>query len=71
MVKYISEFHRYENESETLRCVEHCTTDSQCLSNKCFDKCCVFNDETPVVHCDDIYSPPMYFKRKKLIYALW
>eukprot|EP00833_Pecoramyces_ruminatium_P014520 jgi/Orpsp1_1/1188552/evm.model.d7180000065679.1 len=33
-----------------------CTADSQCLSNKCIDNYCVFNDETPIVHCDDIYT---------------
>ncbi|KAL6597636.1 hypothetical protein LY90DRAFT_513289 [Neocallimastix californiae] len=33
----------------------NCTADSDCLSNKCLKNVCVFNDENPIVHCDDIY----------------
>lgn len=33
----------------------NCTTNSDCLSNKCLKNVCVFNDENPIVHCDDIY----------------
>jgi len=29
-----------------------------------FGNCCIFNDETQVVHCDDIYSPPLLFKER-------
>jgi len=34
---------------------DNCTNDSQCLSNKCIDNCCIFNDKVPIVHCDNIY----------------
>lgn len=33
----------------------NCTSNSDCLSNKCLKSVCVFNDENPIVHCDDIY----------------
>jgi len=39
-------------------------TDSQCLSKKCFSYYCVFNGETLVVHCDDIYFLPGLFKKE-------
>ncbi|KAG4095489.1 hypothetical protein H8356DRAFT_1427093 [Neocallimastix lanati (nom. inval.)] len=33
----------------------NCTSNSDCLSNKCLKSVCVFNDDNPIVHCDDIY----------------
>jgi len=30
---------------------EKCTPDSQCLSNKCVDNHCVFNEVTPITRC--------------------
>jgi len=46
-------------------CVSYeCTTDSECLSNKCINNYCVFNEETPLVHCDDIYIQPSLFKKR-------
>jgi len=35
---------------------EECNSDSQCLSNKCFNHHCAFNEDTPIIHCDSIYS---------------
>jgi len=32
-----------------------CTNNSQCLSNECINNYCIFNDEEPIVHCDNIY----------------
>jgi len=40
-----------------------CTSDSECLSNKCFKNHCVFDEETPLVHCDNIYSAPTLFRK--------
>jgi len=34
----------------------NCSNDSDCLSNKCFNNYCIFNNETPIVHCDSIYT---------------
>jgi len=31
-----------------------CNNDSECLSNKCYKNHCMYNNETPIVHCDDI-----------------
>jgi len=65
LIKYISLTFPYDEiKLEKPNCLEKCTTDSQCLSNKCFYNCCVFNDETPIVHCDDIYSRPTLFKER-------
>lgn len=32
-----------------------CTSDSQCLTNKCINRFCVFNKENPTEYCTDIY----------------
>ena len=65
MIKYITETCTYDElKTYNSGCINKCTSDSQCLSNKCSRNCCVFNDETPVVHCDDIYTPPLYFKER-------
>ena len=44
------------------KCSSICKYDSDCLSNKCVNKFCVFNDETPIVHCDDIYTEPGFLR---------
>ena len=33
-----------------------CTSDSQCLTNKCIDHICIFNEENPIEFCTDIYK---------------
>jgi len=38
----------------------NCNNNSECLSNKCDKKHCIFNDENPIVHCDDIYSNDLF-----------
>ncbi|ORX61227.1 hypothetical protein BCR36DRAFT_365806 [Piromyces finnis] len=32
-----------------------CTSDSQCLTNKCIEGVCIFNEENPTEYCTDIY----------------
>jgi len=32
-----------------------CTSDSQCLTNKCIDGVCIFNEEDPTEFCTSIY----------------
>jgi len=49
----------YDNSLVSVKC----TFDSECLSNKCFNNHCVFNEETPIVHCDNIYSGPTLFRK--------
>jgi len=43
-----------------------CNTDSDCLSNKCANKHCVYNQEEPVMHCDSVYSFGSIFVDDKL-----
>ena len=40
--------------------VMECKTNSDCLSNKCVNKNCTYNEEDPIIHCDDIYTPPKF-----------
>jgi len=44
------------------KCSSICKNDSDCLSNKCVNNFCVFNDETPIEHCDDIYTEPGFLR---------
>jgi len=46
-----------------------CTTDSQCLTNKCFNNYCVFNKETPTEFCTDIYSFSMIFGKRSYMHC--
>jgi len=41
-----------------------CTTDSECLSNKCSNNYCVFNEETPIIHCDNIYIYNLHYLKR-------
>ena len=43
-----------------------CNADSDCLSNKCANKHCVYNQEEPVMHCDSVYSFGSIFVDDKL-----
>jgi len=43
--------------------------DLECLSNKCYKNNCMFNDETPIVHCDDIYSNKWYLQPSSYMYC--
>ena len=40
-----------------------CNSDSQCLTNKCIDGYCIFNDKDPCEFCTDIYSNTLFFGR--------
>jgi len=39
-----------------------CTSDSQCLTNKCIDGFCIFNEENPTEFCADIYINLLIFR---------
>ncbi|ORX78030.1 hypothetical protein BCR32DRAFT_270279 [Anaeromyces robustus] len=41
-----------------------CEYDSQCLSNKCMNNHCIFNDNNPIEHCDSIYSYNKFLDRR-------
>ena len=53
IIKYITDTCRINNIND---CKTNCTTNLECLSNKCFNNKCIFNNENPIVHCDDIYD---------------
>jgi len=38
----------------------NCNNDSECLSNKCYKSHCVYNNETSIDHCIDIYSYDLF-----------
>lgn len=42
-----------------------CKTDLQCLSNKCINNHCIFNEKEPIIHCDNIYSFNVIFNKRK------
>ena len=52
MIKYITDTCRYDNIDY---CITNCTINSECLSNKCYNNKCIFNEENPIIHCDNIY----------------
>jgi len=33
------------------------------LSNKCYNNYCLFNNETLIIHCDNIYIKPTLYKK--------
>jgi len=41
-----------------------CNADSDCLSNKCINKQCTYNDDEPIIHCDDTYVPGFLFIKR-------
>ncbi|OUM58163.1 hypothetical protein PIROE2DRAFT_16642 [Piromyces sp. E2] len=38
-----------------------CTSNSQCLSNKCVDGACIYNEENPIEFCTSIYHSIFFF----------
>jgi len=57
---YTHEYVKFKNPPDKKcydnRCVSiKCHNDSECLYNKCIDNFCIFNEEAPVVHCDNVY----------------
>jgi len=45
----------------------NCTDDSNCLSNKCFNNACIFNEENPIVYCTNEYSYNAFWNRRKSV----
>ncbi|ORX33469.1 hypothetical protein BCR36DRAFT_412123 [Piromyces finnis] len=71
MIKYITYTCSYDNiisgKCSDKTCDDYgnytyntCKNDSECLSNKCFNNFCMFNEENPIDHCDDVYIKPFY-----------
>lgn len=41
---------------ESIYCSFKCTKDSDCLYNKCINNVCVYNEESSIIHCEEIYN---------------
>ncbi|ORX49672.1 hypothetical protein BCR36DRAFT_412649 [Piromyces finnis] len=46
-----------------------CTSDSQCLTNKCIDGLCIFNEENPTEFCTSIYKFSIIFGRHSYMHC--
>jgi len=46
-----------------------CNNDSECLSNKYYRNHCAYNNETPIVHCDNIYSNKLFLGESSYMYC--
>jgi len=55
--------HSYDNKNKICRVAISftCTSDLQCLTNKCFNNICIFNEENPIDFCADIYSYFLFY----------
>jgi len=47
----------------------NCNNDSECLSNKCYENHCVYNEETPIVYCSDIYTDKLFVGKSSYMYC--
>lgn len=45
----IEEWENYTRSVDGVEYISICRNDSECLSNKCFDNYCIFNEEVPIV----------------------
>lgn len=82
-IKYIVEIFKYNNDIYILgnglsnKCYNgqwdsvKCIAYSQYLSNQYINNFCSFNDETPIIHCDDVYSHGTLFTKKKSLYMYY
>jgi len=71
---YISKSHRYNEDLKLISerniwyfnrntdFIYNCTSNSQCLTNKCIDGVCIFNEENPFEFCTDIYINLFFFR---------
>jgi len=46
-----------------------CNKDSECLSNKCYNNHCCFNNENEIEHCDNIYSNSLFLGESSYMYC--
>jgi len=46
-----------------------CNNDTECLSNKYYENHCVYNDETPIIHCSDIYLDNFFSGKNSYMYC--
>ncbi|ORX51030.1 hypothetical protein BCR36DRAFT_397246 [Piromyces finnis] len=55
----------YNNEKEECKIFisYKCNSDSQCLTNKCIDGMCIYNEENPTEFCTDVYINSIFGRR--------
>jgi len=63
VIKYIVNTCRNDNTNE---CIKKCNINSECLSNRCLNNYYIFNEETPIINCDNIYMG-----QNQNSYVLW
>lgn len=69
LIKYIIKTCRSDN-INNYDCPIICYNNSECLSNsKCYNHHCIFNNETSIDHCDNIYSNFIMFGKSSHIYC--
>jgi len=63
LIEYITDTCNY-SDIQLNKCndVTSCNNDKECLSNKCYKNICMFNNETQIIHCDNIYTKPTLFR---------
>ena len=56
IIEYITDTCNY-NDIQLNKCTikNFCNNDKECLSNKCYNNICIFNNETQIVHYYNIY----------------
>ncbi|KAG4096893.1 hypothetical protein H8356DRAFT_942043 [Neocallimastix lanati (nom. inval.)] len=54
----IEEWENYTRSVDGVEYISICRNDSECLSNKCFDNYCIFNEEVPIVSSNMCCSKP-------------
>jgi len=59
----------YENCYTDLYISYKCTSDSQCLTNKCINGFCIYNKENPTEFCTYIYSISVFYGRHSYMHC--
>jgi len=65
MINYIVKTCSYEKIKNNKCNSIQCKLNSECLSNKCYNSYCVFNDDEPIIHCDSIYEHNVLLNKHK------
>jgi len=47
----------------------NCTSDIQCLTNKCMNNICIFNEESPTEFCTNVYGYSIFFGKHSYMHC--
>jgi len=65
LIKYITDTCNYDDIIiNKCHYITKCNSDNECLSNKCYKNHCMFNNETQIIRCDNIYMGPTLFNER-------